>query len=132
MKTTELKQLALTALEDLKANDIRVIDVEGKTIITDILIIATGTSTRHNKALAHSVAQAAKDGGNQPLGIEGDLTPEWMLVDLGDVVVHVMTQETRDYYDLERLWVDDDAQDQIKVDERAKSTDDLEAANDGE
>ena len=125
MKTTELKQLVLTALEDLKAHDIRVIDIEGKTIITDLLIIATGTSTRHNKALAESVAQASKDAGNQPLGIEGDLTPEWMLVDLGDVVVHVMTQETRDYYNLEKLWADDEI-----VNEGTENTDQLAVVDD--
>ncbi len=126
MNTSELKQLVLTALEDLKANDIRVIDVEGKTIITDVLIIATGTSTRHDKAMAESVAQAAKDAGHPPLGVEGDMTPEWMLVDLGDVVVHVMTQETRDYYNLEKLWADDETQDQTLADE---STDNFDAVN---
>ena len=107
MNNEKLKQQVLEALDDLKATDIRVIDVVGKTIITDVLIIATGTSTRHTKALAESVAQAAKKVGQQPLGIEGERTPEWMLVDLGDIVVHVMTPETRDYYNLEKLWADD-------------------------
>ncbi len=99
-----LRDLALAALTDLKGVDIKVFDVRGKTTITDLMVIATGTSTRHVKALADSVVQQAKRAGVQPLGTEGERAMEWILVDLNDVVVHVMLQEVRDFYNLEKLW----------------------------
>ncbi len=99
-----LRDLALHALQDLKGVDIKVLDVRGKTTITDLMVIATGTSTRHVKALADSVVHKAKQAGVQPLGTEGERAMEWILVDLNDVVVHVMLQEVRDFYNLEKLW----------------------------
>jgi len=96
------------ALEQLKAKDIREIDVRGKTGVTDWMVIASGTSTRHVKAIADEVIKQAKIIGNPPLGVEGEREAEWVLVDLGDVVVHVMLPRVRDTYLLERLWGDGD------------------------
>jgi len=104
MTIDELKQLAIDALEDLKAEDITVLDVQGKTTVTDWLIIATGSSSRHVKSLANNVAIEAKNVGQRPLGSEGEVEGEWVLVDLGDVIVHVMQRQVREYYDLESLW----------------------------
>jgi ribosome-associated protein len=104
MTIDELKQLAINALEDLKAEDITVLDVQGKTTVTDWLIIATGSSSRHVKSLANNVVTEAKNAGQRPLGSEGEIEGEWVLVDLGDVIVHVMQRQVREYYDLESLW----------------------------
>jgi len=106
MNTDQIKETVVHALEDLKGKDIRVINVHGKTSVTDVLVIASGTSTRQVKSLADNVVVKAKEQGVMPLGVEGD-DSGWVLVDLGEVVVHVMTQEMRDYYNLERLWGED-------------------------
>jgi ribosome-associated protein len=100
----ELLAIVVAALEDLKGVDIRVIDVRDLTSITDRMVVASGTSTRHVKALADNVAIKAKQQGYVPLGVEGEQTAEWVLLDLGDVVVHVMLPETRAFYGLEKLW----------------------------
>ena len=100
----ELLELVIAALEDLKGVDVRVIDVRDLTSITDRMVVASGTSTRHVKALADNVALKAKERGYLPLGVEGAQTAEWVLLDLGDVVVHVMLPETRAFYGLEKLW----------------------------
>lgn len=102
--TEHMKQLAVTALEDLKAQDIQVMDVRGMTSITDVMIVASGTSDRHVKALADSVVEAVKKEGVEPIGVEGEGSREWVLVDLGDVIVHVMHPQTRAFYNLEKLW----------------------------
>ena len=99
-----LLEIVLAALDDMKGVDVRVIDVRELTSITDRMVIVSGTSTRHVKALAENVALQAKQHGYQPLGIEGENTAEWVLVDLADVVVHVMMPEIRDFYALEKLW----------------------------
>ncbi len=104
MTIDELKQLVINTLEDSKAEDITVLDVEGKTTVTDWLVIATGSSSRHVKSLANNVAVEAKNAGRPPIGTEGEGEGEWVLVDLGDVLVHVMQRQVRDYYDLESLW----------------------------
>ena len=104
MTIDELKKLALDALDDMKAEDVTVIDVTGKTTVTDWVIIATGTSSRHVKSIANSVSLTAKEANRPPLGVEGEADGEWVLVDLGDVIVHVMQRQVRDYYDLESLW----------------------------
>jgi len=96
--------LAVAALEDLKGQDITTIDVQGKTSVTDYMIIASGSSSRHVKSLAENVLEKAKEQGVRPLGSEGLDGGEWALLDLGDVVVHVMQVPTRQFYDLERLW----------------------------
>ena len=98
-----LKQV-LTALDELKAKDVHEIDVRGKTSIADILVIASGTSTRHVKSLADEVVRFAKKAGMFPLGVEGQREAEWVLVDLGDIIVHVMLPRIREFYGLERLW----------------------------
>ena len=107
MNIEQLKDLVVDALEDRKGVDIKVVDVRGKSSVTDILVIAAGNSTRQVKALADSVVEKAKQNGIQPLGTEGQEESSWVLVDLGDVVVHVMLPETRDFYNLEKLWGED-------------------------
>lgn len=104
MTIDELKKLTVDALEDLKAEDISVIDVSDKTTVTDWLVIATGSSSRHVKSMANNVVAEAKKAGTPPLGTEGEEDGEWVLVDLGDVIVHVMQQQVREFYDLESLW----------------------------
>lgn len=104
MQTEALTNLVVEALEELKAREVRVIDVRDKTSITDVLVIASGTSNRHVKALAENVMEKAKAAGRRPLGVEGEAVGEWVLVDLADVVVHVMLPHIRDFYNLEKLW----------------------------
>ncbi|HEX8779117.1 MAG TPA: ribosome silencing factor [Rhodanobacter sp.] len=102
--TAELRKTVVAALEELKAKDIREIDVRGKTSIADLLVIASGTSARHVKSIADEVVKFAKKAGVMPLGVEGEQEAEWVLVDLGDVIVHVMLPRIREFYGLERLW----------------------------
>jgi ribosome-associated protein len=104
MQIEQLKQLVLDTLAELKAREVAVMDVRGKTVVTDYMILASGTSDRHVKAIAEAVAFRAKDAGEAPLGTEGVNEGEWALVDLNGVVVHVMLPKVRDYYNLERLW----------------------------
>ncbi len=92
------------ALEDRKAHDIQTLDVHGIADFTDFMVLASGTSNRHVKALVDSVLHATGVQGVNALGVEGRETNEWVLVDLGDVVVHVMQPEAREFYALERLW----------------------------
>jgi ribosome-associated protein len=104
MQTEELKNTAIQALEDLKGDDIAEYDVREMTSITDVMLIASGTSDRHVKSLADAVVMACKKAGVPPLGVEGEREGEWVLVDLGDVVVHVMQPRIREFYALEKLW----------------------------
>ena len=104
VNTATLRKTVIAALEDLKAKDIREIDVRGKTSIADLLVIASGTSGRHVKSIADEVVKFAKKAGVMPLGVEGEQEAEWVLVDLGDVIVHVMLPRIREFYGLERLW----------------------------
>jgi len=96
--------MAVNALEDMKGVDLVVIDIIGKSSIADAMIVVTGTSGRHVKSLAESVRLSAKDANHPPLGVEGADASDWVLVDLGDVIVHVMTEEKREFYSLEKLW----------------------------
>ncbi|KPQ23843.1 MAG: ribosome silencing factor [Halomonas sp. HL-48] len=106
MHIDTLKSVALDALEELKARDIAQLDVAALTDVADIMLIASGTSTRHVAALAQNVVEKAKAAGLAPRGVEGGENADWVLVDLSDVIVHVMLPEARALYDLERLWAD--------------------------
>ena len=99
-----LMRLVITTLENIKAENIISIPVSALTTITDTMIICTGNSARHVKAIAQHLIEATKHGGHQPLGIEGEIDGEWVLVDLGDAVVHIMQAQTREFYQLEKLW----------------------------
>lgn len=100
----DLNQLIVDALEDVKGKDIVTMDVSELTDVMDTLVIASGTSNRHVKSLADNVVEEAKKQGLRPIGVEGLGTSDWVLVDFGDTVVHVMLPATRDFYDLEKLW----------------------------
>lgn len=100
----ELSQIVINALEDLKAKNIVQLDVREMTDVTDTLIIASGTSNRHVKSIANNVVEDSKKLGYMPLGVEGIDAGDWVLVDFGDIVVHVMQEETRNFYELEKLW----------------------------
>lgn len=100
----QLLQWVHAALAEIKARDVVEIDVRGKTSVADYLVVASGTSTRHVKSVADEVVQQVKRAGVQPLGVEGEREAEWVLVDLGDVIVHVMLPRVREFYALERLW----------------------------
>ena len=105
MEAEQLKKLVIEALDDLKAVNTVTQDVTGLTDVMDYLVITSGTSNRHVKSLANNVCMEAKSQGMRPIGVEGEGEGEWVLVHFGDVVVHVMLPATRDFYDLERLWV---------------------------
>lgn len=102
-ENTKLK-LVVDALEDIKAQQLVVLEVAELTNIADHMIIASGTSGRHLKAMANDVIEKIKESGELPIGVEGMDTGEWVLVDLGDVLVHLMLPEVRGHYDLESLW----------------------------
>jgi ribosome-associated protein len=99
-----LQEVVLAALADMKAVDVRAIDVRGFTDITDTMVVASGTSDRHVKSIADRVLQRCKEAGFRPFGTEGERDGEWVLVDLQDVVLHVMLPRVRQFYALEKLW----------------------------
>jgi len=104
MRLNRLQKTAVTALEDIKARDIALLDVRKLTSLYDTLIIATAESGRQVKALAQHVRDAMKAAGATIVGVEGEQTGDWVLVDCGDVVVHIMQPAVRRYYNLEELW----------------------------
>ncbi|MFI3244897.1 MAG: ribosome silencing factor [Ferrimonas sp.] len=104
MQPTELKDFVVDKIEDLKGRDIVIIDVSDRSDITDFMIVCTGTSKTHVRAIAEHIGVEAKRADWAPLGLEGTDEGEWALVDLSSVVVHVMQQQTRDLYQLEKLW----------------------------
>ena len=104
MTVEQLRDLVVKVLDEMKAQEIKVLDVRGRTSITDIMIIASGSSNRHVTSMAEAVAFRAKEAGEPPLGVEGVSEGEWALIDLNGVVVHVMQSRVRDFYQLERLW----------------------------
>ncbi len=104
MQAEQMKELVVEALDDMKAVNTVTLDVTELTDVMDYLVVTSGTSNRHVKSLADNVCMEAKKQGLRALGVEGEDAGEWVLVDFGDVVVHVMLPATRDFYDLERLW----------------------------
>ncbi len=100
----QLRELVITALEDFKAVDIQTIDVSGRNPLTELFVIASGSSTRHVKSMADNLIVKVKAACCQPLGVEGQRHAEWVLVDLNDVIVHLMLPQTRAFYNLEKLW----------------------------
>jgi len=104
LATEATKQLALTALAELKAIQVKLLDVRNVASFTDYMIFASGSSRRHVNAIAESVVESAEAAGQPPVGVEGEDVGEWVLVDLGDVVVHIMLPDVRLYYELEKLW----------------------------
>jgi len=104
MNSEQLSELVVDALEEVKGRDIVKLDVSGMTTVTDYMVVASGTSNRHVKALADNVAEKAKKAGHRPTGIEGEDGSEWILLDLGDTLVHVMLPRVREFYNLEKLW----------------------------
>ncbi len=99
-----LSQVVTAALDDLKAHNVTVLDVRGLTHMADTIVIASGTSDRHVKSLAGRVVERAREAGFRSLGVEGERDGEWVLVDLQDVIVHVMLPRVREFYGLEKLW----------------------------
>ena len=104
MNSEELCDLVVDALEEIKALDIVKLDVSNMTTVTDWMIVASGTSSRHVSALVENVATKAKAAGHKPAGIEGESGGEWVLLDLHDALVHVMLPKVREFYNLEKLW----------------------------
>ena len=104
MNSKQLSKFIVDALDDGKANDIVKLDVRNMTSVTDTMIVASGTSNRHVKSLADNVAEKAREAGHKPLGVEGEVGGEWVLLDLDDVLVHVMLPKVREFYNLEKLW----------------------------
>jgi ribosome-associated protein len=102
--TDNISRLAVEALDDMKAQDVVTLDVTSLSEVMDDLIIATGTSNRHVKSLAANVVDDLKKKGIEPIGVEGMDSSDWVLVDYGSAVIHVMLPQTREFYDLEKLW----------------------------
>ena len=104
MQTKELLKMVENVLDERKGQNITVLDVIGKTSVTDYMVLVTSTSERHAKALSDYVLEKVKVNGFTPLGVEGQQGSDWVLLDLGDVVLHVMTAQAREFYQLEKLW----------------------------
>ena len=105
MQVEDLKDLVLQVLEDMKGHDIKVMDVRQLTDVTDYMVIASGTSDRHVKSVARELRDRLREQAEvRPMGIEGEHEGDWVLIDFGDIVVHIMRPQTREFYDLERLW----------------------------
>lgn len=104
MTQSKLYRRIIDALEELKARDLKELDVSSLTSVTESMIIVSGTSNRHVKSMAEKVIEEAKASGERPLGVEGAEEGEWVLVDLDELVVHIMLPRVRDFYNLEKLW----------------------------
>lgn len=104
MNSEQLSDLVVDALDDIKAQDIVKLDVRDMTTVTDYMVVASGTSNRHVKALVENVAEKASKAGHKPIGVEGEGAGEWVLLDLQDMLVHVMLPKVREFYNLEKLW----------------------------
>lgn len=108
MKTNELKDLILNELHEMKALDIKILNVTNLTSMTDYMIICTGNSSRHVKAIGRHLYDKIKAAGTRPIGMEGESDAEWVLIDFGDAIVHVMQAKSRAFYQLENLWSSDE------------------------
>lgn len=106
MESAELKQFVIDKVEDLKAKDVVVLDISERSNIADFMVVCSGTSKTHVKAIAENLVVEAKRGNLHINGVEGRESSEWVLVDLGDVILHVMQDKTRDFYELEKLWTE--------------------------
>ena len=104
MNSEKLVAMIVEALDDVKAQDIVTLDVRNMTSVTDYMVVASGTSNRHVKALVENVADQAREAGHRPIGVEGEDGGEWVLLDLQDALVHVMLPKVREFYNLEKLW----------------------------
>lgn len=104
MQLNELKTFVLHELEDMKATDVTVLDVRKLTSMTDLMFFCTGNSARHVKSIGRHLYDKARSVGLKPLGIEGESDAEWVLIDLGDALIHVMQAKSREFYQLEKLW----------------------------
>jgi len=104
LQAEQLRDFVIEKIEELKGRDIRVLDVHEKTDVAEFMVVCSGSSKTHVRSIANNVAVEAKHAGIPPIGVEGGEESEWVLVDLGDVIVHVMQEGTRDFYELEKLW----------------------------
>ena len=104
LTSEQLTSLVISSLEDLKAIDIQQVDVSGQSPLADRFVIASGNSSRHVKSMAEKLVVKAKASGFKPLGVEGEREADWVLVDLNDVIVHLMLPQARGFYNLEKLW----------------------------
>jgi len=104
MQAEAILKIVETVLDERKGHNITVLDVRGRTSFTDYMVVVTGTSDRHLKSMCDYVVDEVKKQGVRPLGIEGDIGSDWVLLDLGDVIVHAMTTQARGFYQLEKLW----------------------------
>jgi len=116
MNSEQLCELVVEALESVKAKDVVKLDVRELTTVTDYMVVASGTSNRHVKALANAVADKSREAGHRPSGIEGEDGSEWVLLDLGDALVHIMLPRVREFYNLEKLWLLSPAKDMAAID----------------
>jgi ribosome-associated protein len=99
-----LLEVVIEALDDLKVKDLIVMDISQQSSIADLMLVGSGTSNRHLRSMAEHLVEVSKKKGHQPLGIEGEASDEWVLIDLNNVIVHLMLPDTRRFYDLEKLW----------------------------
>lgn len=118
MSSSKLLELVLSIADDMKANDITSIDVRHLTDVTDTIVVCSGTSNRHTRSISEQLISTIKAQGFKPLGVEGQEEGEWVLVDLGDVVVHVMLPQVREFYSLEKLWGATERQRQARAHEQ--------------
>ncbi len=116
MNSEQLSELVINALEEVKAHDIVKLDVRKLTTVTDYMIVASGTSNRHVKALADAVSEKSREAGHKPAGVEGAEGSVWVLLDLQDALVHVMLPRVREFYNLEKLWSLSPASDLVATD----------------
>lgn len=109
MQAEQILKIVQDVLDERKGQNVTTLDVRGKTSFTDYMVVVTGTSDRHLMSLCEYVSEKLKENGVKPLGVEGNLGSDWVLLDLGDVIVHAMTAQAREFYQLEKLWSVDHA-----------------------